>query len=212
MDNVAMTEQLDYLCMRDYRLGKLIHALGILQYGEKPTAFESICHSIIEQMMSRQAALTIEDRLRDLCNGDIAPLTVSRLTIEELRKAGMSYRKAKTLLHIAQTTDEDYYERLCRMDGPDIATELQRFSGIGKWTTDMFLLFYIEEPDILPIEDGAFRQAFCWLYSVESYIPPVIDVITSLWQPYSSLAARYLYRALNIGWVKSGPAADVLNF
>lgn len=207
-----MTEQLDYLCMRDYRLGKLIRAIGILQYEEKPTAFESICHSIIEQMMSRRAASTIEGRLRDLCNGNIAPVTVSRLTIEELRTTGMSCRKAKCLLHIAQTTDEEYYERLCRMDGPDIAAELQSFTGIGKWTTDMFRLFYIEEPDILPIEDGAFRQAFCWLYSVETYEAPVIDIIIALWRPYSSLAARYLYRALNMGLVGAGPAKDVLSF
>lgn len=207
-----MTEQLDYLCSRDYRLGKLIHALGTLQYGEKPTAFESICHSIIEQMMSRQAASTIEGRLRELCNGDIAPSTISKLTVEELRMTGMSYRKASCLLHIAKTTDEEYYERLCLLDGSDIAAELQRFSGIGKWTTDMFRLFYIEEPDILPVEDGAFKQAFCWLYSVEDYIPPVIDVITSLWRPYSSLAARYLYRALNMGLVGKGPARETLSF
>lgn len=209
---LVMREQLDYLCSRDYRLGKLIHAVGTLQYGEKSTAFESLCCSIVEQMMSRRASSTIEGRLRELCNGDIAPSTISKLTIEELRMTGMSCRKAKCLLHVAQTTDEEYYERLCLLDGPEIAAELQRFSGIGKWTTDMFRLFYIEESDILPIEDGAFKQAFCWLYSVEAYIPPVIDVITSLWKPYSSLAARYLYRALNMGLVGKGPAKDILSF
>lgn len=82
--------------------------------------------------------------------------------------------------------------------------------GVGVWTCDMFLLFYLGFPDILPVEDGALRQAFRWLYGAEITDSGVQEVVCSLWHPYSSTAVHYLYRALNQGLVKEVQPASKL--
>lgn len=76
--------------------------------------------------------------------------------------------------------------------------------GIGRWAADMFLIFYLERPDILPVEDGAVRQVFRWLYSAPLTDDNVREVVCSLWKPYSSTAVRYMYRALNSGLLNLG--------
>lgn len=65
----------------------------------------------------------------------------------------------------------------------------------------MFLIFYLERPDVLPVEDGAVRQVFRWLYSATLTDDNVHEVVCSLWKPYSSTALRYMYRSLNSGFV-----------
>ena len=75
--------------------------------------------------------------------------------------------------------------------------------GIGRWTANMYLLFYLRREDVLPIEDVAFQQGFAWLYGVSPKDETAQRLVCDLWHPYASMAARYLYHALDDGLVRN---------
>ncbi len=191
-----------HLAERDWRLAHLISFIGDYEYRRAESAFRNIAHSIIEQMLSIKAAAKIEKRVAELCGGRITPEALSAQPLESIRACGISMRKARNLQGFARYATQHDPELLAHMSEEEIRAELLALPGIGKWTCDMFLLFYLEFPDILPIEDGALRQAFRWLYGADIANPEVREVVCSLWHPYSSTAVRYLYRALNQGLVK----------
>ncbi|MGI6033123.1 MAG: DNA-3-methyladenine glycosylase family protein [Coriobacteriales bacterium] len=204
------SDEVRYLCERDWRLSHLISRLGDLEYRRAGSAFEALSHSIVEQMLSMKASAGIESRIRGACGGKISPDAVAALSVGELRECGISTRKAESLRALAEYAGGNDLEQLCGAPEDEIRSELMALPGIGRWTCDMFLLFYAGRPDVLPVEDGALRQSFEWLYCAPLGDPAVRQVVCSLWRPYSSYAVRYLYRALNKGLVKQGPPKGVL--
>ena len=77
----------------------------------------------------------------------------------------------------------------------------------------MFLLFFLDRPDILPVEDVAFQQAFRWLYDGAPVTNPDVErAVCGLWHPFASLPVRYLYRALDLGLTRRGPSREVLGY
>ena len=204
------SKEVKYLSERDWRLAHLINHIGDLHYTESETAFHNLAHSIIEQMLSMKAGRVIENRLWDLCGGELLPEKVSQLTAEEIKGCGMSLKKAQSLSNLAHYACEFDLESLDQLPDEEVSNLLQQLPGIGKWTADMFLLFYLGRQDILPVEDGALRQSFEWLYGAPLANKEVRQVVCSLWRPYSSVAVRYLYRALNNGLVKGYPSGDAV--
>lgn len=98
---------------------------------------------------------------------------------------------------------EQRLQALAALSDDEVRAALTAVRGIGRWTADMFLIFYLERPDVLPVEDGAVRQVFRWLYGAPLTDDNVREVVCSLWKPYLSTAVRYMYRALNMGLVNS---------
>lgn len=199
-----------YLSERDWRLAHLIAHVGDYRYTVAESAFQNIAHSIIEQMLSMKAAARIEARVSDLCGGSLAPEAVAAQSVDKIKACGMSMRKARNLRALAEYAQSHDLELLAGKSEREVRAELMALPGVGVWTCDMFLLFYVGFPDILPVEDGALRQAFRWLYGAEITDPGVQEVVCSLWHPYSSTAVRYLYRALNQGLVKEIQPASKL--
>ncbi len=204
------SNEVTYLSERDWRLSHLMQRIGDLGYEPYDTAFHSLAHSIVEQMLSMKVGRTIEGRLIDCCGGQLIPERILELPVEQIKGCGMSLRKAQNIQALASYAMENDLEGLRALPDNEIQKELQQLPGIGKWTCDMFLLFYLGRPDVLPIEDGALRQSFEWLYGASITSPDVREVVCSLWQPYSSTAVRYLYRALNMGLIKEMPDAREL--
>ena len=136
-DSVAI----NYLSRRDWRLSRLIEYLGELEERPRPSAFESVCHSIIEQMMSAKSARTIENRLRASCGGEITRARVAEMTVEQLRSVGLSLRKSTCLKSFADSIDDGFLDSLSELSQEEVVKILCSFPGIGKWTADMFLLF-----------------------------------------------------------------------
>ena len=198
-----------YLMERDWRLRHLIEAVGDLSYEVSGSAFEHVAHSVIEQMLSMKAGRAIEDRLRGLCGGEITGEAVLSLSLEEIRSCGIAARKAATLQELARTMPEQRLHSLAGLSDDEVRSALTAVRGIGRWTADMFLIFYLERPDVLPVEDGAVRQLFRWLYGAPLTDENVRQVVCSLWRPYSSTAVRYMYRALNSGFVLGESASPL---
>ena len=88
------------------------------------------------------------------------------------------------------------------MTDSEIMKSLTSIKGIGNWTAKMYLIFVLNRPDILPVEDVAFLQAYQWLYKTDDRTPKSVQKKCNKWKPYSSIAARYLYRALDGGLTK----------
>lgn len=208
----SSTYEVAYLAERDWRLRHLILAVGDLEYTVSGTAYSHLAHSVIEQMLAINVGRAIENRLAEECGGRICQEAILSLDVERIRSAGISSRKAETLIALAKSFSDEDLEELALIDDDEVRRRLTSVHGIGKWTADMFLIFYLERPDVLPVEDGAIRQVFKWLYGAQITDASVRDVVCTLWQPYSSIAARFMYRALNLGLLKNGDSKAVLKY
>lgn len=198
------TPEVAYLMERDWRLRHLIEAVGDLSYEVSGSAYERVAHSVIEQMLSMKVGRTIEGRLRELCGGEITGEAVLSLSLEEIRSCSVAARKAATLQGLARTMPEQRLRALAELSDNEVRAALTAVRGIGRWTADMFLIFYLERPDVLPVEDGAVRQVFRWLYGAPLTDDNMREVVCSLWKPYSSTTVRYMYQTLDmVHWLKN---------
>lgn len=166
--------------------------------------YEFLVHEIIEQMLSIKAGNKIFSRLVDLCDGKITPLRISKLTNEQIKSIGTANSKVTYIRSItdAVLNNELDFASLKEMNDSDVLKYLTSFKGIGKWTANMYLIFVLNRLNILPTNDAAFLQSYGWLYKTTDCSETTIQNRCKKWKPYSSIAARYLYRALDAGLTK----------
>lgn len=193
-----------HLCKKDKRLAKVISMVGTITYEPHDDGYSFIVHEIIEQMLSIKAGAKIYSRLIELCDGKISPERINGLSDEQIRSTGTSNNKVS---YIRAVTDSILSDRLSltalqELSGKEVVKELTRIKGIGNWTAKMYLIFVLNRPDILPIEDVAFLQTYKWLYNTDDISKETMEKKCKKWKPYSSIAARYMYRALDTGLTK----------
>ena len=196
---------IQHLCKKDKRLAKVIAMIGPISYtvhDENPYAF--LIHEIIEQMLSVKAGQKIFNRLVNLCDGEVTPQRIATLTDDEIRTIGTSASKVKSIrcLTDAVLCGQLDFAKFYDLSDEKVIQHLTQIHGIGNWTAKMFLLFVLERPDILPIEDVAFLQTYRWVYKTEDCSKKAIQNKCKKWKPYSSIASRYFYRALDAGMTK----------
>ena len=198
-----------HLKKKDRRLASVIDALGPLECRTHPDAFAFIAKEIVEQMLSIRAAECIRGCIAAMTGGEFTPRALLRLSPEELRAAGMSRNKAGYLLGFAAAVAGGSLDlgALPALSDGEVIKTLMSQRGIGPWTAKMYLLFVLGREDVLPYEDAAFMQSFRWLYGLDAPTREAVARRCRKWKPYSSIAARYLYRALDTGMVrKPAPA------
>lgn len=200
----AASPEIQYLCKKDTRLAKLISMVGPISYEVHDDQYEFIVHKIIEQMLSLKAGNEIFSKLVDLCRGKVTPEAVSKLTDEEIKSIGTSASKVSYIRSVTDATLDDSldYKALETMPDDEVFKELTAIKGIGKWTANMYLIFVLNRMDILPTNDAAFLQTYKWLYKTENRSDASIRKRCKKWKPHSSIAARFLYRALDNGLTK----------
>lgn len=195
-----------YLCKKDKRLAKVISMVGPISYEKREVsdAYSFLIHEVIEQMLSIKAGKKIFDRVVELCDGNLCPEVIALLSIDDLRSTGTSASKVRSIKSItaAVLAGDLVLEDLESMNNEEVTAKLTQIHGIGPWTAKMYLLFVLGRPDILPYEDGAFLQSYRWMYKTEDCSPAAVKKRCQKWMPYSSLASRFLYRALDYGLVK----------
>lgn len=193
-----------YLVKRDKRLAKLINCIGDVECNTHSDPYTFIISEIVGQMLSNKVAKVMNSRLVELCGGTICVDRVSMLTNEQLRNIGISKAKCEYIVAFTKAVNEgelDFY-KLQSLPDDEIIKELTKIRGIGKWTAKMYLLFVLQRSDVLPIEDVAFLQGYKWIYRTEDTSKDSIIKKCKKWKPYSSIAARYLYRAVDTGLIK----------
>ena len=161
--------------------------------------FLSLSRSIVAQQLSVHAAETIWQRLIARV-GSIVPCIVSRYTEDDLRKCGLSRPKARYLLCLAEHfTDRDLNQHSWQeMDNDAVVENLTQVKGIGRWTAEMFLIFYLLRPDVLPTSDVGIQRAIANHFN--DGVRPTPEEITAIakpWRPWRSVASWYLWRSLD---------------
>ena len=198
------SEAIQYLCKKDKRLAKVISMIGPITYETHDEPFAFLIHQIIEQMLSIKAGTKIYGRLEELCNGSINPNSINQLTDEQIKSIGTSTSKVSYIrgLTNAVLSGEINLEELSSLSDQQVCKKLLTLKGVGNWTAKMYLIFVLDMQDILPTEDIAFIQAYEWMYRTTDRSKESIEKRCKKWKPYSSIAARYLYRALDAGFTK----------
>lgn len=198
------TASINHLCKVDKRLAKLISQVGTLSYTPYSDGYSFLVHEIIEQMLSIKAGAKIYERLKNLCNGNITPDSIMRLSADQIKNCGTSNTKVQYIqgLTSAVVSGELQLVNLTYMTDKEVINELTKLRGIGNWTAKMYLIFVLNRQNVLPFEDGAFIQVYKWLYKTNDISVSSIEKKCKKWKPYSSIAARYMYRALDLGYTK----------
>jgi len=199
------TPSVQYLCKKDKRLARVIKMVGPIQYtSHDENAYSFLTHEIIEQMLSVKAGQKIYNRLEKLCGEEISPDRICALTDEQIRGTGMSNAKVEYIRNItnAITNGTLDLEALKRLSDEEVVAILTKIRGIGNWTAKMYLIFVLDRQDVLPIEDGAFLQVFRWMYKTQNCNERIVTAKCKKWEPFSSVASRFCYRALDAGMTK----------
>ena len=194
-----------YLCKKDKRLAKVISMVGPITYSpHEDDPYRFLVHEIIEQMLSVKAGQKIFLRLEELCAGEINPEKIAQLTDEQIRSTGTSNAKVEYIRNLTNALESGSlsFDKLPGMSDTEVIHEMTKIRGIGAWTAKMYLIFVLNRPDILPVEDGAFLQGYRWAYKTDDCNPASITKKCKKWKPYSSIAARFFYRALDMGMTK----------
>ena len=201
MDHPAV----QYLCKKDKRLAKVIEMVGPIQYTpHDEDAYSFLVHEIIEQMLSVKAGQKIFERLEELCSGNVSPEQIRNLSDEQIRSTGTSNAKVEYIRNITDAINDGTRDlgKLQQLSDKQVITTLTKIRGIGNWTAKMYLMFVLNRQDVLPFEDGAFLQVYRWMYKTQDCNKKAVQNKCKKWRPYSSVASRFCYRALDAGMTK----------
>ncbi|MCP5285375.1 MAG: DNA-3-methyladenine glycosylase 2 family protein [Burkholderiaceae bacterium] len=192
-----------HLSRRDRVLKKLIPQFGDARLQSRGDAFTTLARSIIGQQISVKAAQSVWDRFAAAVGGPshrLAPGAVLQLPVDSLRGAGLSARKAEYLQDLARHFDEGRVHPTQWKDMADdsIVDELVAIRGIGRWTAEMFLIFHLMRPDVLPLDDlGLLKGISVNYFSGEPVSRAEAREVGDAWAPYRSVAVWYIWRSLD---------------
>lgn len=161
--------------------------------------FESLVESVVSQQLAVRAADTIHTRLVDLAKGKISPKSISKLNETQLRSAGLSGAKTKTIQGMSQValTGEVPFDELHLLEDSVVFDKLTSLWGIGPWTVDMFMMFQLGRLDIWPTGDLGVRRGWERIHKLKEEIEPKkLELRGEKFRPHRSVVAWYCWRAL----------------
>jgi DNA-3-methyladenine glycosylase II len=163
--------------------------------------FHALASSIISQQISARAARAIKGRLFDFIGTDrMTSEKILKLSAKNFRAIGLSRPKSKYIhqLALATTRGELDFSSISNNDDESVIEKLTTFSGIGRWTAEMFLIFGLGRPDVLSTHDAGLRKGLKILYGLQE-LPSAEEMfsISKPWRPYRSVASWYLWRVVD---------------
>jgi len=187
------------LMKRDRIMRKLIPQFGDLQLVGRGEPFVTLARSIVGQQISVKAAQAIWERLLEACP-KMTPAAMQKLGLEKLAAVGLSKRKAEYLTDLSRHFREGsvHEKDWSAMDDEAVIAELVQIRGIGRWTAEMFLIFNLLRPNILPLDDlGLLRGISVNYFSGEPVSRSDAREVAANWEPWRTVATWYLWRALD---------------
>ena len=151
------------------------------------------------QQISVKAAQFVWDKFAALCKS-MTPANVLKLKVDDMRGAGLSARKVEYLVDLALhfSNGAVHTGKWADMDDESIIEELVAIRGIGRWTAEMFLIFYLLRPNVLPLDDvGLINGISKSYFSGEAVSRSDAREVAAAWQPYCSVATWYIWRSLD---------------
>jgi DNA-3-methyladenine glycosylase II len=193
-----------HLSKRDRVLRKIIQKAGPERLQSRGDAFTTLARSIVGQQISVKAAQSVWDRFAALVGtlpGEaMTPTVVTALPVDALRGAGLSARKVEYLRDLAQhfTDGRVHVHDWAAMGDEDIIDELVAIRGVGRWTAEMFLIFHLMRPNVLPLDDlGLIKGISVNYFSGEPVSRAEAREVGEAWAPYRSVATWYIWRSLD---------------
>lgn len=202
----ALVETPDYwvearkhLMKKDRVMKRLIPQFGDACLQVRSDAFSTLARSIVGQQISVKAAQSVWRRF-ELLPKEMTPAHVLLLKVDDMRAAGLSARKVEYLvdLSIHFDTGTVHVKDWQAMDDEAIIAELIAIRGIGRWTAEMFLIFYLMRPNVLPLDDAGLINGISQNYfSGESVSRSDAREVAAAWVPFCSVATWYIWRSLD---------------
>lgn len=202
-----MRHAIQHLRAADPRLREIIDRVGPYRISYREPSFDTLVRSIVYQQLSGKAAGTIFGRLASAAGdrqGAVTPRRLLRLSLEEGRALGLSQQKYRYLQDLAKQTlgRKVNFGRLTELDDCGVIDHLTQVKGVGVWTAQMFLIFALRRPDVLPTGDLGVRAAIQRAWGLPGLpSPEEMEELARGWRPWCSVASWYLWRSLE------GPAA-----
>jgi DNA-3-methyladenine glycosylase II len=162
-------------------------------------AFTTLARSIVGQQISVKAAQTVWDRFA-LLPRKMTPANVLKLKVDDMRAAGLSARKVEYLVDLSLHFSNGSIQVSAweAMDDEAIIAELVAIRGIGRWTAEMFLIFHLMRPNVLPLDDVGLINGISHNYfSGETVSRSDAREVAGAWTPYCSVATWYIWRSLD---------------
>jgi DNA-3-methyladenine glycosylase II len=184
-------------------LGKVIEKVGVYKGwpNTNGTHFDAVCRSIVFQQLSGKAAGTIHGRFQGLYGGRTPrPEELATTSDEQLRGVGLSRQKSAYLKDLGArvASGELPIETLHELTDAEVITALTQVKGIGRWTAQMFMMFRLGRPDVLPDLDLGVQKAIQKAYRLRKLpTPERVLKIGARWAPYRTVASWYLWRSLD---------------
>ena len=187
------------LARRDPVLRRLVKLYDGERLEPRGDAFGTLARAIVGQQISVKAAASVWARLEQRL-GEVTPENVARARLDRLRRCGLSQQKARYCRSLAAHFLERRIDpsRWHDEDDEAIIAELVRVKGIGRWTAEMFLIFYLLRPDVLPLGDIGLKRALMLHYAEGGALSHTdMIAIGEGWRPWRSVATWYLWRSLD---------------
>jgi DNA-3-methyladenine glycosylase II len=206
-NSVSQTDKPDYwdealaqMVKRDRILKKIIPNHPDIWLTTRGNPFITLARSICGQQISVKAAESVWQRVLLQCGKRPSPASVQKAGLERLRAAGLSGRKAEYILDLSKHFSDKLVQptKWEQMPDEDIIEELTAIRGIGRWTAEMFLIFNLQRPDVLPLDDvGLLKAISLHYFSGEPVSRFEAREVAQGWQPFRTVATWYLWRSLD---------------
>lgn len=194
---------------KDEKLKRLINDHGVFTLNKQKKLWLYLCFSIMSQQLSTKVARVIKQRFLDLYGGEPDPQQVVDTPFEKLRGIGLSNAKVNYVQNVARFEIEKGmdHKRLARMSNEEVIEYLTQIKGVGRWTTEMLLMFALGREDLFAIDDLGLQQAVIGLYDLKHRKKKIMNArilkIAGQWAPYRTYACLYLWR-----WKDNPPAVN----
>ena len=189
-----------YLSKKDRVMKILIEKYKQKTLTTRKDIFFSLCKSIIGQQISVAAANSVFKKFQQACNGKINPKIVKKITIQKLKKCGLSRQKAKGIKELSiKFSNKSFNPNLIKkMTDEEAIVYLSTLRQIGRWSAEMILLFTFNRENIWPIQDIGLLRAISNNYK-KKYLPPknFVNFLRKRFSPYCSVATWYLWRSID---------------
>jgi DNA-3-methyladenine glycosylase II len=185
---------------KDPKLKKLIQRYGPFKLRKQKNLCIYLCYSIMSQQLSTKVADVFQQRFINLYDGEPTPQKIIDTPIETLRSIGLSHAKANYVQHVARFELEHgmSFSKLDKMSNDEVIAYLTQIKGVGRWTTEMLLMFALGREDLFAIDDLGLQRAVIGLYGLKQRKKKTLNAaivkIADQWAPYRTYACMYLWR------------------
>src|SRR3990167_2361019 len=204
-----MWEKAEKALLKDKYIGPLVKKYGKCKIRpiDQKDYFKDLVDAIVQQQLSLKAAATIFGRITKELGGKVTPERILRKKDETLRACGLSYSKIKYLKDLSSRVKYGnlVLSKMNKLSDQEVMEELIAVKGIGRWTSEMFLMFALARPDIFPADDMGLQNAFKKLVSAKgrssfgrkrNLKPEKMAKFAERWKPYRTVASWYIWRSL----------------